>query len=305
MGLFVAAGLLAACRDDSAGRADGASDAAADAADTNALAFDIPMPETATDAVAATSNVSGDTIGDTVDDTHAAPSDIAADLSDLGPPSLGTCPLPSFTELYPGPFPPSPYGEWPAADACLRQVHDVAIVLGCPSKSDGSPSDCQRGRALVADQLYEAGWTENFIVSGGAVHNTWNEADALAEQIAARGIPAAHIFEDPLAEHTDENMYYATRIMQEHGWTTAFVISEDPGQLMMTALCDANCCVALGRMTLVAFPILGELTVKVGHYVLAPPGIGTTADECKHLADLVMCINQPSRKACKDDFQLE
>jgi hypothetical protein len=57
-------------------------------------------------------------------------------------------------------------------------------------------------------------------------------------------------------------------------------------------------------MTLVAFPILGELTVKVGHYVLAPPGIGTSADECKHLADMVMCINQPSRKACKDDFQL-
>lgn len=314
VGFLVAASVLGGCRNDTIGLGDATPDATAEAVGSDALAVDSTASETAMDADTAPLDASDDTFTDTFVDTFVDTfadtgvdpiTDTTPDLSDPGPPPLSTCPVPSFTDLYPGPIPPFPYGDWPPADACLRQAHDVAIVLGCPSKSDGSPSDCQKGRALIADQLYEAGWTENFIVSGGAVHNQWNEAEALAEQLAARGIPADHIVEDRLAAHTDENMYYATRIMETHGWTTAFVISEDPGHLMMTALCDANCCVALGRMTLVAFPILGELTVKVGHYVLAPPGIGTSTDECKRLADLVMCINQASRKACKDDFQLE
>jgi len=220
-------------------------------------------------------------------------------------PAVVTCATPSFIEQYPPPFPPFPYGQWPVVSGCLDAPHDVIIVLGCPSESDGDPAPCQKKRAEIADQLYEAGWAERLIVTGAAVHTPYVEADALAALLVLRGVPDAAIVREPLARHTDENIYYATRIMQREGWRSAIVVSEDPGHLMFTGLCDANCCVGLGRMTLVGFPVAGLTVVNAGHYALSPPGPDVTAEECAHLASLALCVNLDDRLACEDDFQLE
>ena len=228
----------------------------------------------------------------------------ALDTVDTGPSDPAACPVPSMRSLYPGPIPPFPYGTWPKAEGCIARPHDVIIVLGCPSETNGDPSRCQEKRAEIADQLDEAGWADHLIVTGAAVHNTWVEADALYALLVGRGVKADKIIKEPLARHTDENIYYATRIMQEHGWTSALIVSDDPGHLMMTAICDANCCVDLGHLTVYEWEIVPGLDVKAGHYALIPPATANDPTECPLIAAQIMCLNQADRLACKADFRL-
>ena len=215
------------------------------------------------------------------------------------------CPTPSMVDAYPGAYPNNPYGEHPAADTCIARAHDVILVLGCPNDDDGTPSDCQTKRADLAVALRDAGYGDRFITSGGAVHNAWVEADTLRDLLVARGVAAAAILTEPLAQHTDENLYYATGIMEAEGMKSALVVSDDPGHLILTAVCDANCCVGLGRLTVVELTT-GAGPVVAGHYALYPFAAPVTPAECEHIevGTKFMCTNLATRKACADDFQL-
>ncbi|MGZ6143839.1 MAG: YdcF family protein [Myxococcales bacterium] len=212
-------------------------------------------------------------------------------------PSATACEVPPMDQLYAGDFPPNPYAAATPAAPCMTQPHDAVIVLGCPSNADGSASDCQVRRADIAVRLN----APSFIVSGAAAHNAFVEADALAALLTARGIAAGRIFREPRAMHTDENIYWSSRIMQKQGWQSALVVS-DPGHLIFTALCDSNCCVNLGRLTVVELPD----GTKVGHYVLYPEASTVLPAECAQieLPDKFMCTNRAQRLACADDFQL-
>ena len=79
------------------------------------------------------------------------------------------------------------------------------------------------------------------------------------------------------------------------------MVSESPGQLVYNALCDSNCCVELGRLTVVELE--GHV---VGHYVLYPDAEPVTDDECAHIEDARMgvCLFLGKRRACKDHFEL-
>jgi len=204
-------------------------------------------------------------------------------------------------ELYPGPLPPNPDEDQPKAGACIAAKHDVIVVLGCPSNDDGSASACQIERADIGVRLHAAGFADHFIVSGGAVHNEFSESETLHDLLVARGIAAQAIISEPLAEHTDENIYFSSRIMQEQAWRSALVVSNSAGQLIYNALCDSNCCVELGRLTVV------ELEgIVVGHYALYPDASPVTEDECDHIEDARMgvCLNLGLRRACHDHFEL-
>ena len=203
---------------------------------------------------------------------------------------------------YPGDLPLDPSEPQPSAPECL--VFDVMVVLGCPSNEDGSPSECQASRADLAFRLREAGYADAIITTGGAVHTDVVEAEALRDLLVDKGVPEADITLEPLAEHTDENLYYSTQIMYERGWTAALVVSE-PDHLLYTAVCDANCCVGLGRLLVWDFPLDGE-AVALGHYELSPPAVEVSAAECEHLTtpSKFMCFALPDRRACADDFQL-
>jgi hypothetical protein len=185
------------------------------------------------------------------------------------------------------------------------------MVLGCPSRDDGQPSDCQKKRADIAVGLQRLGYGDRFIVTGGAVANAHVEADALRALLLARGVPDDRIVREPLAMHTDENLYYSTRIMEAEGLVTAWVVSEDPGHLVMTAVCDANCCVQLGRMTVfeLGVPLSSGGSPepqKVGHYVRTPPATLASTTECDHVKQPLkfMCTNLSSRRACAGRLML-
>jgi hypothetical protein len=227
------------------------------------------------------------------------------------PIDAATCSVPTLQTLFPGPDLPSPSpSERPAADACLGAPHDVIIVLGCPSQGDGTPSDCQMLRADIAAALYKKGLGPHIITSGGAVQNRFVEAEALRDLLIARGIPEDVIHLEPRAEHTDENIYYSTKLMATAGWNDALVVSDDPGHLVYVALCDSNCCVGLGRLTVISVPLSVDGAdvepIAVGHYALYPTAEKVTAAECAHLEQPTkfLCRNLPTRRACADRLAL-
>ena len=215
------------------------------------------------------------------------------------------CPTPSMVDLYDGFFPTNPYGPQPAADSCISGEHDVILVLGCPNAENGDPAPCQITRADMAVDLMNAGFGSRFITSGGAVHNAYVEADTLKALLIERGVPAASIWTDTLAQHTDENLYYGATIMAAEAWQSAVVVSDDPGHLIMTAVCDANCCVDLGRLTVFELAVAGG-SIVAGHYALYPWAEVVSVPECDQIEQplKLMCVNMGSRKACADNFQL-
>lgn len=224
------------------------------------------------------------------------------------------CPVPPMTTLYPGGLPPNPYAPQPPAESCIRRRHDAIIVLGCPNQATGAPAVCQKRRVELAVALSQAGYGDRFIPSGAAVHNSYVEAETLRSLLIAKGVPAAQIYLENQANHTDENIYYSSQIMAAHGWRSALVVSDDPGHLILSAVCDSNCCVELGRLTVLSFALQlpGETAPSpraVGHYALYPataPASPVAAAECSHItAPLkLMCTNLMMRKACMGRIML-
>ena len=116
------------------------------------------------------------------------------------------------------------YFSTPRQNATLDKV-DTIIVLGCPTKADGSPTPQQRERVLEGVREYERGVSSHIIMTGGAAHNHFVEAHAMALLAEANGVPASAIVEEDQARDTIQNIYYSNKIMEARGWHSAEVIS--------------------------------------------------------------------------------
>jgi uncharacterized SAM-binding protein YcdF (DUF218 family) len=112
---------------------------------------------------------------------------------------------------------------------------DTIIVLGCPAKSDGTPSPEQRERVLEGVRQYKAGVAPHIIMTGAAAHNQYIEAHVMAQLALAQGVPASAIVEESQAQNTIQNIYYSARIMHQNGWNSAEIVSS-PSHLPRTAL---------------------------------------------------------------------
>jgi uncharacterized SAM-binding protein YcdF (DUF218 family) len=72
---------------------------------------------------------------------------------------------------------------------------------------------------------YERGVAPRILMTGGAAHNQFVEAQVMARTAHAQGIPESAIFVEPQAKDTIQNACYAVRIMKAHGWHSAEVVS--------------------------------------------------------------------------------
>ena len=102
---------------------------------------------------------------------------------------------------------------------------DAIIVLGCPANLDGTPSPQQRERVLEGVREYTAGIVSRLIMTGGAAHNQFVEADVMAALALRQGVPASAIFEEPQALNTIQNIFYSSEIMRAHNWHSAEIVS--------------------------------------------------------------------------------
>jgi uncharacterized SAM-binding protein YcdF (DUF218 family) len=112
---------------------------------------------------------------------------------------------------------------------------DTIIVLGTPSKLDGTPSPEQRERVLEGVREYKAGVAPRLIMTGGPAHNNLVEAHTMAIFAESQGVPAADILEEGQAQNTVQNIFYSATIMHQHGWSSAEIVSS-PYHLGRTAL---------------------------------------------------------------------
>jgi len=122
----------------------------------------------------------------------------------------------------------------PNHNADLTTV-DALIVLGTPTRPDGSPSPEQRERVMEGVREFKNGVSRHIIMTGGKTRADYVEAHTMALLAAANGVPAAAIVEEGQAGNTIQNIYYSEKIMQANGWHTAEVISS-PYHLPRTAL---------------------------------------------------------------------
>ena len=115
---------------------------------------------------------------------------------------------------------------WSFASVDEAQHADVAIVLGAAA-TDGQPSNVFRERINHAIELYNNGYVTALIMTGGH-----GEGEPQAESTVARtyaiqqGIPQASIFTEEESTITEENLVSAAGLMQEHGFTSALIVSD-------------------------------------------------------------------------------
>ncbi len=102
---------------------------------------------------------------------------------------------------------------------------DAIIVLGSPADADGNPSPHQLSRVTEAVHEYERGVAPRIIVTGGAAYNRFVEAEVMARTAHAQGVPEGAIFVEGQAQNTIQNACYSVRIMKQHGWRSAEVVS--------------------------------------------------------------------------------
>jgi len=112
---------------------------------------------------------------------------------------------------------------------------DALIVLGNPTTEKGNPSAGQRERVLEAVREYKAGVAPAIIMTGGAAHTRFVEAESMAALAEKQGVAASAIIKEPQALNTIQNLYYSEQIMRQHGWTSAEIISS-PDHLGRAAL---------------------------------------------------------------------
>jgi uncharacterized SAM-binding protein YcdF (DUF218 family) len=103
---------------------------------------------------------------------------------------------------------------------------DTLIVLGYPTNPDGTPSPEETARVLGAVDEFKAGRAAHLIMTGGAAHNHFVEAEAMARVAEAAGVPASAIEIEGQAQNTIQNIFYSEKIMQAHGWKSAGVVSD-------------------------------------------------------------------------------
>jgi uncharacterized SAM-binding protein YcdF (DUF218 family) len=102
---------------------------------------------------------------------------------------------------------------------------DAIIVLGTPADSDGNPTPTQLARVTEAVNEYKRGVASHIILSGGSVRNQFVEARVMARSAQAQGIPSTAIVQETQATDTIENACDSLRIMHDHGWNSAEVVS--------------------------------------------------------------------------------
>lgn len=101
---------------------------------------------------------------------------------------------------------------------------DAIIVLGAAIDRDGNAGPVLLSRLTEAVREYERGVAPRIIVTGG-MQKGHIQARVMARLAEAQGVPPAAVLVEPNAENTIENACFSARIMKEHGWKSAEVVT--------------------------------------------------------------------------------
>jgi len=100
----------------------------------------------------------------------------------------------------------------------------AVLVLGYPSRSDGSPDPVQRGRVATGVAVLRTFRCGTLVLSGGAAHNAFVEADAMAGTARELGVADDRIALERRARNTWENVALSLPFLEHRG--ALYVVSE-------------------------------------------------------------------------------
>jgi len=111
--------------------------------------------------------------------------------------------------------------------SCMLPV-DVVIGIGTDVSKDGTA--CSPQSAAIADkvlEIYERGWAQNVLLTGGHHLRSWNavtEAHAMAVRIDHL-FPNDKLQVEWLAKNTRKNAEYSLMFMRRNNWESAIIVA--------------------------------------------------------------------------------
>jgi uncharacterized SAM-binding protein YcdF (DUF218 family) len=156
------------------------------------------------------------------------------------------------------------YFSIPMADTQLTQF-DVILVLGNPALPNGSIAPVAKSRVLEGIRQYRAGVAPRLLMTGGAVANRFVEGQVMLQFAESQGVPASALLAETQSRNTIQNAYYSYKIMQEHGWTSALVVSS-PTHLRRASLIFSHFPLAW-RMDAAPYPSDIPLWRQLGYWI--------------------------------------
>lgn len=107
-----------------------------------------------------------------------------------------------------------------------KQPSDVAIVLGA-AISNGEVSPVYRERINHGIYLYENGYVDYIILTGGFGEGSYKSDSQVAKEYAlSQGVPDDKILIEEKSTITEENLEFSKEIMDEKGLSTAIIVSD-------------------------------------------------------------------------------
>jgi uncharacterized SAM-binding protein YcdF (DUF218 family) len=100
----------------------------------------------------------------------------------------------------------------------------AVLVLGYPSKADGSPHPIQRFRVEAGIRVMHEQSCNRMVVSGGAAANRYVEADSMAEIAKSLGVAEGALVREPTARTTLENIGCSAPYLQD--FERIFIVSD-------------------------------------------------------------------------------
>ncbi|KHD35372.1 hypothetical protein NL50_13760 [Clostridium acetobutylicum] len=106
-----------------------------------------------------------------------------------------------------------------------RDSFDVIIILGFPDLQNGKPSPIMRERVIKAVELFNKGYANKIICSGGGVYNKYIESDVMANFAKSLGIPNGCLIKEDKSRNTYQNIQNSIKIMENKHWSSAIVVT--------------------------------------------------------------------------------
>lgn len=107
----------------------------------------------------------------------------------------------------------------------LSGYYDCVIVCGCPASHDGKVTPSLKSRCDKAIELYHQGYCHYILMSGGAAHNQYIEAQVMKDYALLNGVKEEDIIIEPKSKSTYHNMIYCQEIIREHHWQCCLVVT--------------------------------------------------------------------------------
>lgn len=121
--------------------------------------------------------------------------------------------------------------RYPQPDIARLPVVDGIVVLGGNIANgranwfEAYDADSAHLRVDTAQALYDAGRATRIILSGAALDGPTSEAQMMANILASRGIPAAHLILETHSLTTHENAVYTQATLAGHGMQQVILVT--------------------------------------------------------------------------------